>query len=140
MFREDPVTPEPAVSTVEDWLDSIKMGQYKEHFSNAGYVTLDSVLYVSVGLVSESHFCLSSALNTISGYSGMEITRNKKLKLTTHWAENIKKLRANENSLYKTHVRMAEQLVANCIVKYFQTFRHLGGIIMKNCFRQFLFR
>ncbi|KAI4897385.1 hypothetical protein NFI96_007107 [Prochilodus magdalenae] len=46
--REDPVTPEPAVSTVEDWLDSIKMSQYKEHFSNAGYVTLDSVLYVSV--------------------------------------------------------------------------------------------
>ncbi|KAL6462646.1 hypothetical protein MHYP_G00290680 [Metynnis hypsauchen] len=45
---EDTVTPEPAVSTVEDWLDSIKMGQYKEHFSNAGYVTLDSVLYVSV--------------------------------------------------------------------------------------------
>ncbi|XP_066502934.1 ephrin type-A receptor 3 isoform X2 [Hoplias malabaricus] len=45
---EDPVTPEPAVTTVEEWLDSIKMGQYKEHFSNAGYVTLDSILYVSV--------------------------------------------------------------------------------------------
>ncbi|KAG7487436.1 hypothetical protein MATL_G00023300, partial [Megalops atlanticus] len=45
---EDPPTPEPCVSTVEDWLDSIKMGQYKEHFSSAGYVTLDSVLYVSV--------------------------------------------------------------------------------------------
>lgn len=44
---EDPVTPEAAVSTVEDWLDLIKMGQYKEHFSSAGYVTLDSVLYVS---------------------------------------------------------------------------------------------
>lgn len=44
---EDPVTPEAAVNTVEDWLDLIKMGQYKEHFSSAGYVTLDSVLYVS---------------------------------------------------------------------------------------------
>lgn len=44
---EDPVTPEAGVSTVEDWLDLIKMGQYKEHFSSAGYVTLDSVLYVS---------------------------------------------------------------------------------------------
>ncbi|KAB5533113.1 hypothetical protein PHYPO_G00128040 [Pangasianodon hypophthalmus] len=45
---EDPVTPEPAFSTVADWLDSIKMSQYKEHFSSAGYVSLDSVLYVSV--------------------------------------------------------------------------------------------
>ncbi|KAJ8394985.1 hypothetical protein AAFF_G00039360 [Aldrovandia affinis] len=45
---EDPPTPEPSVSTVEDWLDSIKMGQYKEHFCGAGYVTLDSVLYVTV--------------------------------------------------------------------------------------------
>ncbi|XP_030625877.1 ephrin type-A receptor 3 [Chanos chanos] len=45
---KDPPTPEPGVSTVEDWLDSIKMGQYKEHFTSAGYVTLDSVLYVSV--------------------------------------------------------------------------------------------
>ncbi|TRY91185.1 hypothetical protein DNTS_006110, partial [Danionella cerebrum] len=44
---EDPVTPEAPVNTVEDWLDLIKMGQYKEHFSSAGYVTLDSVLYVS---------------------------------------------------------------------------------------------
>ncbi|KAK3541039.1 hypothetical protein QTP86_012352 [Hemibagrus guttatus] len=45
---EGPVTPEPAFSTVADWLDSIKMSQYKEHFSSGGYVTLDSVLYVSV--------------------------------------------------------------------------------------------
>ncbi|XP_051543405.1 ephrin type-A receptor 3-like [Myxocyprinus asiaticus] len=44
---EDPVTPEAGVSTVKDWLDLIKMGQYKEHFSSAGYATLDSVLYVS---------------------------------------------------------------------------------------------
>ncbi|KAI1891364.1 hypothetical protein AGOR_G00143050 [Albula goreensis] len=45
---EDPPSPEQCSSTVEEWLDSIKMGQYKEHFSGAGYVTLDSVLYVSV--------------------------------------------------------------------------------------------
>ncbi|XP_036409624.1 ephrin type-A receptor 4b [Megalops cyprinoides] len=44
---EDPVTPEMAVGTVEDWLDAIKMGQYKEHFSSAGYVTLDSVMYIN---------------------------------------------------------------------------------------------
>ncbi|XP_035382211.1 ephrin type-A receptor 3 isoform X1 [Electrophorus electricus] len=45
---EDSGTPEPDVSTVEDWLESIKMAQYKDHFSSAGYVTLDSVLYISV--------------------------------------------------------------------------------------------
>lgn len=53
VLREDPVTPEPAFNTVIDWLDSIKMSQYKEQFSSAGYVTLDSVLYVSVRLVSQ---------------------------------------------------------------------------------------
>uniref|UniRef100_A0A8K9Y4P4 receptor protein-tyrosine kinase n=1 Tax=Oncorhynchus mykiss TaxID=8022 RepID=A0A8K9Y4P4_ONCMY len=36
------------VSTVEEWLEAIKMGQYKENFSSAGYVTLDSVLYISI--------------------------------------------------------------------------------------------
>ncbi|XP_076147456.1 ephrin type-A receptor 3 isoform X1 [Alosa pseudoharengus] len=45
--REDPPSPEAGVSTVEDWLESIKMSQYKDHFTTAGYVTLDSVLYVS---------------------------------------------------------------------------------------------
>ncbi|XP_062842069.1 ephrin type-A receptor 3 isoform X1 [Trichomycterus rosablanca] len=44
---EDQASPEPVCSTVADWLESIKMGQYKEHFSTAGYVTLDSVLYIS---------------------------------------------------------------------------------------------
>ncbi|XP_043990138.1 ephrin type-A receptor 4b isoform X2 [Gambusia affinis] len=45
---EDPPTPEFSVSTVDDWLDTIKMGQYKENFSSAGYVSLDSILYISV--------------------------------------------------------------------------------------------
>ncbi|CDQ81543.1 unnamed protein product [Oncorhynchus mykiss] len=45
---EDPTTPEFSVSTVEEWLEAIKMGQYKENFSSAGYVTLDSVLYISI--------------------------------------------------------------------------------------------
>ncbi|KAG5847292.1 hypothetical protein ANANG_G00124480 [Anguilla anguilla] len=44
---EDPVTPELSSGTVEEWLEAIKMGQYKEHFSNAGYVTLDSVIYIN---------------------------------------------------------------------------------------------
>lgn len=57
VLREDPVSPEPVWNTVSDWLDSIKMSQYKEHFSSAGYVTLDSVLYVSVRLVSQFGFC-----------------------------------------------------------------------------------
>lgn len=56
-LREDPVTPEPAFSTVADWLDSIKMNQYKEHFSSAGYFSLDSVLYVSARLVSQLMLC-----------------------------------------------------------------------------------
>ncbi|XP_034147329.1 ephrin type-A receptor 4b isoform X2 [Esox lucius] len=45
---EDPTTPEFTVSTVEEWLEAIKMGQYKDNFSSAGYVTLDSVLYISI--------------------------------------------------------------------------------------------
>ncbi|XP_031665890.1 ephrin type-A receptor 3 isoform X2 [Oncorhynchus kisutch] len=45
---EDPTTPEFSVSTMEEWLDAIKMGQYKGNFTNAGYVTLDSVLYISI--------------------------------------------------------------------------------------------
>ncbi|XP_064788456.1 ephrin type-A receptor 3-like isoform X2 [Oncorhynchus masou masou] len=45
---EDPTTPEVSVSTMEEWLDAIKMGQYKGNFTSAGYVTLDSVLYISI--------------------------------------------------------------------------------------------
>ncbi|KAL3054973.1 hypothetical protein OYC64_017820 [Pagothenia borchgrevinki] len=46
--REDPTTPEFSVNTVDEWLEAIKMGQYKENFSSAGYVSLDSILYISV--------------------------------------------------------------------------------------------
>ncbi|KAM4695467.1 ephrin type-A receptor 3-like isoform 2-T2 [Discoglossus pictus] len=35
------------VSTVEEWLEAIKMSQYIENFTVAGYVTLDSVVYLS---------------------------------------------------------------------------------------------
>ncbi|XP_005721169.1 ephrin type-A receptor 3-like isoform X1 [Pundamilia nyererei] len=45
---EDPSTPEFSVNTVDEWLDAIKMGHYKENFSSAGYVSLDSILYISV--------------------------------------------------------------------------------------------
>ncbi|XP_031710965.1 ephrin type-A receptor 3-like isoform X2 [Anarrhichthys ocellatus] len=45
---EDASTPEFSVSTVDEWLEAIKMGQYKENFSSAGYVSLDSILYISV--------------------------------------------------------------------------------------------
>ncbi|XP_072297372.1 ephrin type-A receptor 4b isoform X3 [Eucyclogobius newberryi] len=51
--REDPITPEFSVSTVDEWLDAIKMGQYKENFSSAGYVSLDSILYISVSELSK---------------------------------------------------------------------------------------
>ncbi|KAM3866316.1 ephrin type-A receptor 3-like [Diretmus argenteus] len=46
--RQDPSTPEFSVSTVDEWLEAIKMGQYKDNFSSAGYVTLDSIIYISV--------------------------------------------------------------------------------------------
>ncbi|XP_034038634.1 ephrin type-A receptor 4b isoform X2 [Thalassophryne amazonica] len=45
---EDPSTPEFSVSTVDEWLEAIKMGQYKDNFSSAGYVSLDSILYISI--------------------------------------------------------------------------------------------
>ncbi|XP_062409614.1 ephrin type-A receptor 4b [Sardina pilchardus] len=45
---EDPPSPEFAVSTVEDWLEALKMGQYQDNFTTAGYVTLDSILYISI--------------------------------------------------------------------------------------------
>ncbi|XP_063075835.1 ephrin type-A receptor 4b [Engraulis encrasicolus] len=45
---EDPPSPEFAVSTVEDWLEALKMAQYRDNFTSAGYVTLDSVLYISI--------------------------------------------------------------------------------------------
>ncbi|RXM34912.1 Ephrin type-A receptor 3 [Acipenser ruthenus] len=45
---QDPTTPDFTVSTVEEWLDAIKMGQYKDNFSSAGYVSLESVLYISI--------------------------------------------------------------------------------------------
>ncbi|KAM3931752.1 ephrin type-A receptor 3-like isoform 2-T2 [Leptodactylus fuscus] len=35
------------VTSVEEWLEAIKMTQYLEYFTMAGYVTLDSVLYLS---------------------------------------------------------------------------------------------
>uniref|UniRef100_A0A4W3J9S3 receptor protein-tyrosine kinase n=1 Tax=Callorhinchus milii TaxID=7868 RepID=A0A4W3J9S3_CALMI len=45
---QDPCTPDSsAVTTLEDWLDGIKMGQYKENFSVAGYTTLDTVVYLN---------------------------------------------------------------------------------------------
>lgn len=48
IYREDPITPEFSVNSVDEWLDAIKMGQYKDNFTSAGYVTLDSVIYISV--------------------------------------------------------------------------------------------
>ncbi|XP_060939826.1 ephrin type-A receptor 4b isoform X1 [Limanda limanda] len=46
--REDLSPPEFSVNTVDEWLEAIKMGQYKENFSSSGYVSLDSILYISV--------------------------------------------------------------------------------------------
>uniref|UniRef100_A0A3Q3WA86 receptor protein-tyrosine kinase n=1 Tax=Mola mola TaxID=94237 RepID=A0A3Q3WA86_MOLML len=46
--HSDPSTPEFSVNTVDEWLEAIKMGQYKENFSSAGYVSLESILYISI--------------------------------------------------------------------------------------------
>lgn len=48
LSREDPTTPEFSVNSVDEWLDAVSMGQYKENFSSAGYVSLESILYISV--------------------------------------------------------------------------------------------
>ncbi|XP_072896911.1 ephrin type-A receptor 4b isoform X2 [Hemitrygon akajei] len=45
---QDPCTPDTStITTVDEWLDGIKMGQYKENFSSAGYATLDTVVYIN---------------------------------------------------------------------------------------------
>lgn len=36
------------MNTVDEWLEAIKMGQYKENFSSSGYVSLESILYISI--------------------------------------------------------------------------------------------
>lgn len=48
LYREDPITPDFSVNSVDEWLDAMKMGQYKDNFTSAGYVTLDSIIYISV--------------------------------------------------------------------------------------------
>ncbi|CAF94972.1 unnamed protein product, partial [Tetraodon nigroviridis] len=45
---EDPTASDVSVNTVDEWLEAIKMGQYKDNFSSSGYVSLESVLYISV--------------------------------------------------------------------------------------------
>ncbi|XP_072544403.1 ephrin type-A receptor 4b [Salminus brasiliensis] len=55
---EDPTTPEFSVSSVDEWLDAIKMGQYKDNFASAGYVTLDSILYISLSELNKMHVTL----------------------------------------------------------------------------------
>ncbi|GAA6101235.1 ephrin type-A receptor 4b isoform X1 [Tachysurus ichikawai] len=50
---EDPTTPEFSANSVDEWLEAIKMGEYKDNFTSAGYVTLDSVIYISVSELSK---------------------------------------------------------------------------------------
>lgn len=38
----------PLFVSVSDWLDSIKMGQYKNNFMAAGFTTLDMVSRMSI--------------------------------------------------------------------------------------------
>ncbi|XP_076868331.1 ephrin type-A receptor 3 [Brachyhypopomus gauderio] len=74
---EDTTTPESDVSTVEDWLDSIKMGQYKDHFSNAGYVTLNAVLYVSISDLGKMGIALAGHQKKIlSSIQSLQLQQN----------------------------------------------------------------
>ncbi|KAG7526878.1 ephrin type-A receptor 3-like isoform X1 [Solea senegalensis] len=57
--REDLSTPEFSVTSVDEWLEAIKMGQYKENFSSAGYVSLDSILYISVSELTKMEVTLA---------------------------------------------------------------------------------
>ncbi|XP_042285844.1 ephrin type-A receptor 4b isoform X1 [Thunnus maccoyii] len=71
--REDPSTPEFSVSTVDEWLEAIKMGQYKENFSSAGYVSLDSILYISVSELAKMGVTLAGHQKKIlSGAQGLQ--------------------------------------------------------------------
>lgn len=38
----------PIFISIDDWLESIKMSQYKSNFMAAGYNTLDSVARMSI--------------------------------------------------------------------------------------------
>lgn len=38
----------PLFVTVDDWLDSIKMGQYKNNFMAAGFTTFDLISRMSI--------------------------------------------------------------------------------------------
>ncbi|XP_056912527.1 ephrin type-A receptor 4b [Takifugu flavidus] len=46
--REDAAAADVSVNSVDEWLEAIKMGQYKENFSSSGYVSLESILYISI--------------------------------------------------------------------------------------------
>lgn len=43
----------PLFISIGDWLDSIKMSQYKSNFMAAGYNTSDSVARMSIGWVAK---------------------------------------------------------------------------------------
>ncbi len=49
-FPESPenMTDYPLFISIGDWLDSIKMSQYKNNFITAGYTTLDSISTMSI--------------------------------------------------------------------------------------------
>lgn len=44
----------PMFISISDWLDSIKMSQYKSNFMAAGYNTLDSVARMSIEWVDKA--------------------------------------------------------------------------------------
>lgn len=47
-------------STVDEWLDAIKMGQYKENFANEGFTSFDVVSQMTMEYV--NYFCYTHAV------------------------------------------------------------------------------
>ena len=104
--REDPAAADVSVNTVDEWLEAIKMGQYKENFSSSGYVSLESVLYISVrysptALGSENNGCIRSLTLIMLSFSELA-------KMGVTLAGHQKKILSSVQNLQTqgTHVRV----------------------------------
>lgn len=57
----------PLFISIGDWLDSIKMSQYKNNFLAAGYTTLDSISTMSIEWVKPNYTECSCPKGTLKG-------------------------------------------------------------------------
>lgn len=52
-------------STVDEWLDAIKMGQYKENFANEGFTSFDVVSQMTTEYVILCYFMFKTYTNKL---------------------------------------------------------------------------